>query len=220
MVPLKDELLSRLAARANVAQFVSFGPGPDLPQRHSRLRGHAPDQRFATPAAAVGALLAQAPAGAVNVRSFRAGTSRGGPFSYGLTRRDDVLAILGARAGDGLYTIVNETVDIHDGGVSGVAQGGVVEFAPGDTPRSVESPGTVALAHGRAMALLSTVYGFTPDLDGSPGERVEFSLHPLAAGVRQTHTIVWEREPAGPASGSSSASTPWPPASARPTPSS
>ena len=31
MVPLKDELLSRLAAEANVAQFVSFGPGPDLP---------------------------------------------------------------------------------------------------------------------------------------------------------------------------------------------
>ena len=50
------------------------------------------------------------------------------------------------------------------------------------------------------MALLGTVYGFTPDLDGRPGERVEFSLHPLAAGVRQTHTIVWEREPvdAGP----------------------
>ena len=50
------------------------------------------------------------------------------------------------------------------------------------------------------MALLGTVYGFTPDLDGRPGERVEFGLHPLAAGVRQTHTIVWEREPvdAGP----------------------
>lgn len=199
MVPLKDELLSRLAARANVAQFVSFGPGPDLPQRHSCLRGHEPDHRFPTAADAVGALLALAPAGSVNVRSFRAGAPRGGPFSYGLTRRDDVLAVLGARAGDGLHTIVNETVDVHDGGVSGVAQGGLVEFAPGDTPRSVESPGTVALAHGRAMALLSTVYGFTPDLDGSPGERVEFSLHPLAAGVRQTHTIVWEREPAGPA---------------------
>ncbi len=50
MVPLKDELLSRLAARANVAQFVSFGPGTDLPQRHSFLRGHAPGHRFATAA--------------------------------------------------------------------------------------------------------------------------------------------------------------------------
>jgi hypothetical protein len=198
MVPLKDEMLSRLAARANVAQFVSFGPGPDLPQRHSCLRGHAPDHRFATPADAVGALLALAPAGSVNVRSFRAGAPGGGPFSYGLTRRDDVLAVVGARAGEGLHTIVNETVDVHDGGVSGVAQGGLVEFAPGDTPRSVESPGTVALGHDQAMALLTTVYGFTPDLDGRPGERVEFSIHPLAAGVRQTHTIIWECEPVEP----------------------
>ena len=49
------------------------------------------------------------------------------------------------------------------------------------------------------MAMLVTVYGFAPGLDGRPGERVEFSLHPLVAGVRQTHTIVWEREQAGPA---------------------
>jgi hypothetical protein len=70
----------------------------------------------------------------------------------------------------------------------------VVEFAPDDTPRAVESPGTAALGHDHAMAMLRTVYGFTPDLDGRPGERVEFSVHPLAAGVRQAHTILWERE--------------------------
>jgi len=194
MVPLKDEMLSRLAAQANVAQFVSFGPGGDLPQRHSCLRGHAPGHRFASAGDAVGALLSLASGGSVNVRSFRAGAPKGGPFSYGLTRRDDVLAVLRARAGDGLHTIANETVDVHDGGVSGVALGGVVEFAPGDTPRSVESPGTTALTHDHAMALLRTVYGFTPGLDGHPGERVEFSIHPLAAGVRQAHTILWERE--------------------------
>ena len=107
---------------------------------------------------------------------------------------DDVLATLRARAGEGLHTIANETVDVDDGGVSGVALGGLVEFAPGDTPRSVERPGTVALAHDDALALLGTVYGFTPDLDSRPGERVEFSIHPLVAGVRQTHTIVWEAE--------------------------
>ena len=76
----------------------------------------------------------------------------------------------------------------------------MVEFAPGDTPRSVESPGTAALGHDHAMALLRTVYGFTPGLDGRPGERVEFSIHPLAAGVRQAHTILWERERVDPVS--------------------
>jgi hypothetical protein len=198
MVPLKDEMLSRLAARANVAQFVSFGPGGDLPQRHARLRGHRPDHRFDTAADAVAALLALAPSGSVNVRSLRAGAAGGGPFTYGLTRGDDVLAVLSARAADGLHTIVNETVDVHDGGVSGVAMGGLVEFAPGDTPRSVERPGTVALGHADAAALLRTVYGFPPDLDGRPGERVEFSIHPLVAGVRQAHTILWEAEPVEP----------------------
>jgi hypothetical protein len=194
MSPLKDEMLSRLAARANVAQFVSFGPGDDLPQRHSCLRGRPPDHRFGTAAEAVDALLALASSGSVNVRSFQAGASKGGPFTYGLTRRDDVLTVLRRRAGEGLHTIANETVDVDDGGVSGVALGGLVELAPGDTPRAVERPGTVALPHDHAVALLRTVYGFTPDLDARPGERVEFSLHPLVAGARQTHTILWERE--------------------------
>jgi hypothetical protein len=198
MVPLKDEMLRHLAAKANVAQFVSFGPGPEPRQRHACLRGHPLDHRFASAGEAVDRLLALSQGGSANVRSFRAGAPKGGPFSYGLTRRDDVLAVLRARAGEGLHTIANETVDVDDGGVSGVAQGGLVELTPGDTPRSVESPGTAALPHDLAMGLLATVYGFTPDLDDRPGERVEFSLHPLVAGVRQTHTIVWECEPVGP----------------------
>jgi hypothetical protein len=196
MVPLKDEMLSRLAAEANVAQFVSFGPGPGPPQRHACLRGLRPAHRFAGAAEAVGALLERSDAGSVNVRSFRAGAPKGGPFSYGLARRDHVLAVLTARAAEGLHTIVNETVDVGDGGVSGVALGGLVEFAPGDTPRAVERPGTVALPHDAAMALLATVYGFRPELTPAPGERVEFSVHPLPAGARRTHTILWEREPA------------------------
>jgi hypothetical protein len=196
MLPLKDELLSRLAEQANVAQFISFGPGPELRQRHARVRGHRPDHRFPTPEDAIDALLAAA--GSVNVRSFRPGAARGGPFTYGLTGRDDVLAILRARAGAGLHTIVNETIDVHDGGVSGVALGGVVEFAPGDTPRAVERPGTVALGREGALALLRTVYGFAPDLPDDPGQRVEFSLHPLVAGLRRAHTVLWELEPAAP----------------------
>ena len=162
------------------------------------MRGHPPGHRFAGPATAVEALLAAATAGSVNVRSFRAGAAKGGPFTYGLTRRDDVLAVLRSRAGDGLHTIANETVDVDDGGVSGVALGGLVEFAPGDTPRAVERPGTVALGHDAALRLLATVYGFRPDLAAAPVERVEFSIHPLVAGFRRAHTILWEREPAGP----------------------
>ena len=44
-------------------------------------------------------------------------------------------------AADGYFTIVNETVDTADGGVSGVVLGDIMEFAPLDTPRGVEKPG-------------------------------------------------------------------------------
>jgi len=97
-----------------------------------------------------------------------------------------------ARAG--LLTIVNETVDIHDGGVSGVAAGDVIEFAPDDTPRAVEEPGAARLPRDVALHLLATVYGFEPELDFPGNLRVEFSLHPRRRGTRTAHTIVWEAE--------------------------
>src|SRR5215218_5836578 len=198
MVPFKDELLSRLATEANVAQFISFGPAPDLPQRHAWVAGHQPGHRFADPATAVGALLAAAPARSVNVRSFRPGAAKGGPFTYGLTRGDDVLAVLRARAGDGLHTIANETIDVDDGGVSGVAWAGWSSSPPA-TPRGrwsgrARSPSATTMPSGCSRPCT----GFRPDLDAASGERVEFSIHPLAAGFRRTHTVLWEREPAGP----------------------
>ena len=193
--PFKDELLAQLAEIANVAQFLSFGPGQELPQRFSCLRGYPLRHRFAGAEEAVGSLLDRSAAGSVNVRTFTAVAPKGGPFTYGLTRREEVMAVLRAHATNGLYAIVNETIDVDDGGVSGVALGGVVEFAPGDTPRTVEQPGTVALPYDTALRLLRTVYRFTPDLDGKLDERVELSIHPLLVGVRQTHTLVWEQEP-------------------------
>ena len=59
---------------------------------------------------------------------------------------------------EGLFVIANETVDVSDGGVSGVIQGGVAEFAPDDTPRCVEKAGTASLPMDWALALIETVY--------------------------------------------------------------
>jgi len=193
-VLLKDEVLDQLAEVANVAQFVSFAPGEPPVQRFCRLHGHPPNQRFATPEHAVEALLRASDRASVNVRSFHAAGSKGGPFIYGLSDRDEALDVVRRYARSGLHTIVNETIDVKDGGVSGVALGGVVEFAPGSTPRAVEEAGTVVLERDAASRLLETVYGFVPELDFKPDERVEFSIHPLVAGVRRKHTIVWERE--------------------------
>lgn len=184
--PLKDARLDRLAGRGNVAQFVSFSPGSSPQVRYCRLAGEAPrGQEVAT-------LLASA--GSVNVRSFTEEREQGCPFHYGLRDVDAVLALVGSLAEAGFYTIVNETIDVHDGGFSGVSLGGVVEFAPDDTPRAVESAGTAALPFDLAVRLIEIVYGFTPQLSGDLDERLEFSIHPQRVGVQGSHTIWWETQ--------------------------
>jgi hypothetical protein len=132
--------------------------------------------------------------GAVNVRSYVPHDPRSREFIYGLRTVDDITATAGRLAAEGLHIILNETVDIHDGGVSGVVQGGVVEFAPDDTPRCVEKPGVASLPFETAMSLLETVYGFRPDVHSASGERSEFSVHPAPRGWRESHTLLWEHE--------------------------
>ncbi len=188
----KDEILDRLARQTNVAQFVSFDPS--LVQRHAWIHGHEPNARFASVESAVGAIMAAAPEGSVNIRSFEPHQPKSREFIYGLVDSTLVLAHLRRLAADGLFTIVNETIDVDDGGVSGVAHGDVVEFAPGDTPRAVEKPGTAALTRAMALEAFRIVYGFTPALPAAEDLRVEFSLHPLRRGFRHEHTIVWEEE--------------------------
>jgi hypothetical protein len=193
----KDEILDHLAGQANVAQFVSFSPNHELPQRFCHIRGHAPNQRFQSSLAAVVALLKASPDGAVNVRSFRPEQPKGGEFLYGLTDVEVVVAHLHRLASVGFHMIVNETVDVMDGGVSGVAFGNLIEFAPQDTPRCVEKPGTCRFPREIGTEVLARVYGFRPALDFSSELRVEFSLHPLRRGVRHEHTIIWEIEGVG-----------------------
>lgn len=190
----KDEVLDRLADVANVAQFVSFGPGPELPQRYCHISECPPNRQFDTPEAAVSMLLDRSAAGSVNVRSFSPRQGKGQEFIYGLEKPTEVLKVLRRLAREGLHTIVNETIDVNDGGVSGVALGNIVEFAPGDTPRSVEKPGVAALERDLALHVLTTVYGWPLELLDDERMRVEFSVHPLRVGVRHTHTIIWELE--------------------------
>ena len=191
---LKDSVLDRLAQVANVAQFVSFGP--DMKQRYARVREYEVDQPFESVTAAASALLSSA--GSVNVRSFEPDNAKSREFIYGLTDEQKTACEVSRLASLGLYTIINETIDINDGGVSGVALGNLLEFAPADTPRCVEKPGTVSLPRELALTMLEVVYGFSPNLSGYPkSSRVEFSLHPVRRGVRQDHTIVWELEDVG-----------------------
>lgn len=194
----KDEALDQLAERINVAQFVAYAPLPEGPeQTFCRLRGHRPNAAFPSLRTAAEELLRNSPDRAVNVRSYLPQDPRSKPFRYGLDRLDDIVEVATHALEDGFYVILNETVDVHDGGVSGVVEGGIVEFAPDDTPRCVEKPGTASLPLDWGCRLLETVYGFAPELPAEASERLEFSIHPKPRGWRGTQTLGWEVEEVG-----------------------
>ena len=188
----KDAILDQLAQRANVAQFVSFDP--NLQQRYARVFGRDPNYSFGSIKEAIATLLEESVEHSVNVRSYNPESPKTRPFIYGVTDVEKACQHVKELAGQGLYTIVNETIDIHDGGVSGVALGDILEFAPDDTPRAVEAEGTAALPRAFGLDLLTTVYGFSPLLNYDASTRVEFSIHPLRRGVHREHTIIWELE--------------------------
>jgi hypothetical protein len=189
----KDEVISTVANVANVAQFVSFGPDEPGLQRYSLITGSPANRKFDSIEDAVAALLLSA--NSVNIRSFRATNSRGCPFYYGLRAIEEVRNRTVELIEQDYYVIVNETIDVHDGGVSGVVEGGVIEFAPGSTPRAVDSPGIASLPAHLGVKLIETVYGFTPALGLDRDTRVEFSVHPRPVGYRNDHTIIWESRP-------------------------
>lgn len=191
----KDHSLDELAKVGNVAQFVSFAPLDGQPeQQFCRVAGHEPNHVFANGLEALSSLLARSPDGTINLRSFTPDSPRSRDFHYAITNAAEALSILERLSSEGLFVIANETVDVSDGGVSGVIQGGVIEFAPDDTPRCVEKEGTASLPLAWGLAIIRRVYGFEPDLVDAGRGRLEFSVHPKPRGWKRTHTLMWEYE--------------------------
>src|SRR5438045_1619144 len=123
-IQLKDSVLHHLADSANVAQFVSFDPNSR--QRHARIRGYSLDHAFESLGQAAESLLQLS--SSVNVRSFEPNSAKSREFIYGLKNANEVVSQVARLAAQGLYTIINETIDVNDGGVSGVLLGNIVEF--------------------------------------------------------------------------------------------
>lgn len=190
--PLKDYRLAQLARSHNVASFCSLAPG----EGHVRYQV-MPGPRLSRSAGAralIERLLGASRSGSVNVRTFTPTVTKGNPFHYGVRSVDEVLDLVKEAARSNYYCIVNETVDVHDGGVSGVTLGGLAEFAPDDTPRSVEAGDAASLPAALADRLLQLVYGEGVSLPSELGKRIEFSIHPAKVGYRAEQTIVWEIE--------------------------
>ena len=192
----KDESLNVLSERMNVAQFVSFSPSGKRPkQEYARIAGMPANSRFPDLGSAVEALLLASAEHSVNVRSYEPSSPQSHEFVYGITDPKEAVAAVERLTDQGLFTIINETIDVHDGGVSGVLMGDVVEFAPDDTPRCVEKPGTASLPRGWGRELLSTVYGFPVALDVPLASRLEFSIHPSPRGWLRSNILAWEFAP-------------------------
>lgn len=189
---LKDDALAAIAKTRNVAQFVSFSSGPFPAVRHHVLRGAEEGMTGAD--ALIRRLIDISDAGTVNVRTFDpSGKLKSNPFHYGVSDQSRVAQIVSDAAQRGLYSIVNETIDIHDGGVSGVSMPGLLEFAPGATPRVVEQEdAVVSIRPAVGISILEAIYGH--DVRGiySDRERIEFSIHPGRRGFRREHAIIWE----------------------------
>jgi len=193
---LKDRSLDELARVGNVAQFVSFAPKGGLPvQQYSRVAGFDENHIFRDLRQALTSLLAASPDGTINLRSFAPNSPRSRDFHYGISDVQQAITLAEGLLEKGLFVIANETVDVADGGVSGVVQGGVIEFAPDDTPRCVEKEGTASLPVALGLHVLRSVYGFEPEIVDADRGRLEFSIHPKPRGWKKTHTLMWEYEP-------------------------
>src|SRR5438094_4610313 len=121
----KDTILDNLAQLANVAQFVSFAPGSEPRIRHVQMTA-IDGLELNSIEEAVEALMRRSVERSVNVRSFHPEQPKAHEFVYGLTGLEAVVTNVRRLAGQGLYTIVNETVDVNDGGVSGVPYAGIL----------------------------------------------------------------------------------------------
>ena len=190
---LKDDKLSFIYnAGNNIARFISVSP-------ENKIRHVWIDEDYTSSTDLkenIINLINLSSSKSVNIRSFSEESVKGNRFIYGkkLEDIDEIMQIINENCNEGKYSIINETIDVNDGGVSGVIMGNIIEFSPNDTPRCVEKEGVCRLPLNVGLAILKTVYGFMPRHTFRPNHRIEFSIHPQMEGIMNWHTIIWEYE--------------------------
>src|SRR5262249_11431023 len=111
---VKDAILMALAEHGNVAQFVSFGPG--TPELRFVCLSDPPPTAPSSLEPALALLFERSLEGLINVRAFDPTQPKSHEFLYGLSTVEEAATHVRRLAASGLYTIANETVDVHDGG--------------------------------------------------------------------------------------------------------
>lgn len=193
---LKDQALDGIVEHGgNIAQFVSFAP--DGAQRYVRIRDISPSHRFASIEEAADEILKRG-APFVNIRSFLEEKPDGNPFFMGRKHNLKTPAQIAQKTREllaqGFHVILNEEIDVMDGGFSGVLLGNVAEFATRDVPRCVEKPGCAVLPRLVMLDFARRVYTRRINIPYDRGYRVEFSVHPAPVGYAREHQIIWQIE--------------------------
>lgn len=191
---LKDDKLAYIndMGLGNIAQYISVEPNGQI--KHVQISNYIKKEEDLKELVII--LLKSSRSGAVNIRSFSPSIMKGNKLVYNkkICDIEDIIFQVKQNCSEGKYSIINENIDVNDGGVSGVVLGDIIEFAPKDTPKCVDKEGVCLLEKKLGYHVLKTVYGFQPELNFDNEYRVEFSIHPNREGVKQTHTIVWEYE--------------------------
>ncbi len=191
---LKDDKLAYIIENklGNIAQFISIDPSEKI--KHVKINNYI--NNITEISELVEKLLEESRSKAVNIRSFSPAVMKGNKLIYNKTKKDinEIIQHIKQNCSEGKYSIINENIDINDGGVSGVIIDDIIEFSPKDTPKCVEKDGTCLLEKKMGLSILKTIYGFEPEVNFSTDYRVEFSIHPNREGVNQKHTIIWEYE--------------------------
>lgn len=205
---LKDEKLRWLLDRGcNVASFVSMANGE---VRFHGIPGVPQGYRFASPDEAIRRLFAYVRGTVLNIRSFTETSPDGNPFRMEIGNVEEIIAQVKEYMEQGLIVIVNENVDINDGGFSGVLYGDLMEGAPGDTPRCVDKPGCMRLPRKIGFDLIRILYEFHFHMPFTKADRVEFSVHPFKVGYWSEPQIIWQADESSGAHWPSAPSIQWP----------
>ena len=192
----KDTKLNNMVKDGvNVAQFISVDKEDFNKVKYINIKDYVKQEKDELKDI-IKTLIRNSGSKSVNIRSFSDTVTKGNKLVMNKTigNIDEILDIIKTNAEEGRHSIVNENIDVSDGGVSGVIMGDVIEFSPDNTSRCVERNGVCSLPVDIGMNILKIVYGFSPDIPFSSDYRVEFSIHPLKQGVYGTHTIIWEYE--------------------------
>ena len=191
---LKDDKLAFMIEKlgCNIAKFISIMPNMKIKHIYiDRNYTYNGDLKKC-----ILDLIKSSNSKSINIRSFSLTSMKGHSLIYGKKEDDidEIIRIIQENCELNKYSIINETIDINDGGVSGVVLGNIIEFAPNDTPKCVEKPQVCFLEKNMGISILKTVYGFPLKLNFEDQYRVEFSIHPKREGLCNDHTVIWEFE--------------------------